>query len=195
MIRNTLALTALLTCFLAAAPGAAAPGDAVWARFINNEALATADGQGGTVVAAGFYQPVDFGSGTITPVSFGDLAVIRYDGAGQVDWLRHIVPGNDGSITVKAMTSDSTGAVYLGGTLWSGSVDFGGGPLSGMSEGFLVKLDAAGDHLWSGLVGNLELRKLAAAGGRLAVIGNNTGTTDLGGGPLTAPASANICGE
>jgi hypothetical protein len=64
-----------------------------------------------------------------------------------------------------------------------------------MSEGFLVKLDAAGDHLWSGLVGNLELRKLAAAGGRLAVIGNNTGTTDLGGGPLTAPASANICGE
>jgi hypothetical protein len=193
MLRNIPGPAALLVIMLMVSTAAAAPGDAAWARFINNETVATADGLGGVVIAAGFYQPVDFGAGTLAPVTFGDLAIVRYDADGAVTWQRHVIPDADGYLTANAMASDTTGAVYVGGTLWSGSVDFGGGPLVGMSEGFLVKFDAAGDHVWSRLVGNLEFVTLATAGDRLAVIGNNNQTTDLGGGPMPTPGSANIC--
>ncbi len=184
--------TTILMMLLTAGSLLAAPGDATWLRTVGNEVQAASDDLGGTVAAAIFYEDVDFGGGPITPTTWSDMAVVRYDATGALDWLTHIVPVNDGGMTIYAVTTDSTGAVYVAGYLWSGGVDFGGGLLSGSGEGFLVKFDATGTHAWSRLCGAFEPASVSAVGGRVAVLGHASGTVNLGGGPIPAGDMAEL---
>ncbi len=172
----------------------AAPGDAIWMIHPGADFLAASDKQDGTVAAAYFYEPTDFGNGVITPLTFGDTAVVRYSSAGSLDWLVHLSPTDGGYGGVYAIEADSTGAVYLAGTLSFGSLDFGGGPLTAAGENcFLAKFDGTGQHVWSRLVGQLAPSALSVAGDRLAVIGDNQGTVDLGGSAMTSAGGNDIC--
>lgn len=72
----------------------------------------------------------------------------------------------------------------------SGSADFGGGPLTstGDLDVFIVKLDAAGNHLWSKRFGDLEYQVATAlavdADSNIIMAGILYGSIDFGGGPL-----------
>ncbi len=182
-----LAATVLAAIVTASGAAWSAPGEAVWMRHTSGDFLPAADAQGGAAVGAYFWETTDFGGGPVTPVTWGDLAVMRYDAAGALSWLVQISPLYDGFAGFLAIATDATGAVYLAGTVSFGAVDFGGGELAATDEKtFLVKYDAAGNHAWSRLVGDLQPRILDVTGGRLCVIGTSTGTVDLGGGPLQA---------
>jgi hypothetical protein len=91
---------------------------------------------------------------------------------------------------------DTQGDVLVTGT-FSGTVDFGGGPLTsaGSTDIFVLKLAGSdGHHLWSGRFGSTA----ADTGNAIAVAENNNfvvsgafaGTVDFGGTPLTSASVA-----
>jgi hypothetical protein len=96
-----------------------------------------------------------------------------------------------------AITTDGSGNVIVTG-IFSGTVDFGGGPLAsaGSYDIFVVKFNAAGNHLWSKRFGDSSEQyaySIAADGpGNVLVTGYFQGTVDFGGGGLTSAGSYDI---
>ena len=88
---------------------------------------------------------------------------------------------------------DGAGNVLVTGN-FTGTVDFGGGPLTAVgTQSFLVKFDAAGNHLWSQTFGRGSGLSVAVDGaGNVLVTGNFTGTVDFGGGPLVSAGGSDI---
>jgi hypothetical protein len=74
-------------------------------------------------------------------------------------------------------------------------VDFGGGPITGDYDIYLVKLDSNGNHLWSRYFPGNDLDHgfgVAADGSaNIILTGDFYGTVNLGGGPLTSPGNNN----
>lgn len=101
------------------------------------------------------------------------LHITRFDATGTVVWDR----GFTGSAQITAMTFDPGHAVLFGGELLT-AIDFGGGalPLSsnndaGRINGFVVKLSAAGAHVFSRKTGYSEVGGIAANDARVLVSG------------------------
>lgn len=65
-------------------------------------------------------------------------------------------------LEVMGVAVDSEGSVVLAGD-FSGSVDFGGGPLvsAGMRDVYVAKLDANGQHLWSRRFGHMDSQSVS----------------------------------
>lgn len=184
---------ALGIAVLAAAAAAAAPGDHLWSHAFNAESLAVSDRNGGAALAASFYGTQDFGDGPVSAGNpSGDLAIVRYAPDGSILWLEQITPAS-GVMTNYAIATGPDGGVFIGGYLWFGTVDFGGGPLTGSSRAYLASFAPDGQHRWSRLVGQFTVRSLSVADGRLAVVGGNDGEVDFGGGPLTASGFGDVC--
>ena len=111
----------------------------------------------GDLYVAGFYSStVDFdpGSGTDNHTSNGltDAFLSMYAPGVGFQWAR-TWGGNAEDDTVDDLAVDSSGNAYVGG-LFAGSVDFDPGPgtadrtAAGLFDGFLSKLDIAGNYLW-----------------------------------------------
>ncbi len=84
------------------------------------------------------------GTGTLTSVGTADLAVARISAAGAPMWIKSF-GGAGATVTwIKAAADAAGGAVEEVST--SGSVDFGGGAVSG--ETALLKLDDTGAFRW-----------------------------------------------
>lgn len=91
----------------------------------------------------------------------------------------------EGQISIDAQAVDSAGNFVLAGEL-DGTVDLGGGPLTN-GGGFVVKLDASAQHVWSRQLGNdyndvFSLRVVTGSAGNVLVVGTFTGWLDVGGG-------------
>jgi hypothetical protein len=92
---------------------------------------------------------------------------------------------------------DAAGNIYLAGPN-SGTLDFGGGPLTsaGGIDFFVAKLDQDGNHVWSKNFGggNDQLGRRVALGpdGDLVVAGMFKGVLDLGGGPLASAGEYDV---
>jgi hypothetical protein len=73
-------------------------------------------------------------------------------------------------------------------------VDFGGGPLTsgGGYDGFVAKLDPAGNHLWSKGVGDARGHVTTDAAGNVLVGGAFEGSVDFGGGPLVSAGGYDV---
>jgi hypothetical protein len=93
---------------------------------------------------------------------------------------------------------DSANNVAITG-FFTGSIDFGGGPLTGVTgahDGFLAKLSGSdGSHLWSkGFACNPSSVGYGVAVDKynndIIMIGSFKGTVDFGGGPLTSSMAA-----
>ena len=115
------------------------------------------------------------------------MYVAKYDGFGNHAWS-HSLGGALGSTAF--VRTDDDDSVFLGGH-FSGSVDFGGGPLAGQSvDVFVAKLNADGSHAWSHRAGDaLDQYGAAVAvdpSGNMALAGSFYGTVDFGNGPLTS---------
>jgi hypothetical protein len=129
------------------------PGSCRWSkRYAGSQEqhpTALAVDTAGAAIITGFYRgSLDFGGGPLVSSGISDVFIAKIDAAGKPVWSRRA--GGTGDDRAVAVATDAAGNVVLAG-FFSDTIDFGGGPLvsAGSSDIFVVKLDAAGNHLWS----------------------------------------------
>ncbi len=150
---------------------------------------------GAVYVGGSFSGSLTIGTETLVSNGQTDLYVARFRIDGSVDWAKSF--GGAGQDLTAAIGSDADGALLLAGS-FSGSVDFGAGPLvaSGPSDIVLLKLSSTGAFIWARDYGASSAEEpLAMATGEsgdLFVTGRFSGTTDLGSGLLTSAGSNDI---
>jgi hypothetical protein len=132
-----------------------AGGTLLWARHF--EGLASPDGGASVLVQAlavdrerailvsgTSFAPIDLGAGVRPPGGF--LLKLRKDG--RLLWARHF---EGESVVPRHLVTDSGNAIALAG-VFSGTVDFGQGPVSaplGRPSAFLTKFSSSGAPLWT----------------------------------------------
>jgi hypothetical protein len=159
------------------------------------------DPSSGDVIVIG-----DF-TGTLTPpaptsavtstVGHFDFFVSKVDGAtGNVVWLKAFGGTQDNHGT--SVSCDQSGKIYVTGS-FQGTSNFGGGNLvsAGGDDVFVMKLDAAGSHLWSerfgGTAGDVGSGiAVDGPGTNVAVVGYYSGSPNFGGGALLPANGTNI---
>lgn len=171
----------------------------VGARFVPQGAkrwLATAgvleDRVGGIAIAAGANVVIVGNAGRAAPIGGMQLAgpgrfVARFAAdTGQVALAKTL-----GNFAIVASAVDAAGNVITAGT-FTGSVDFGGGPVAsrGESDGFIAKYSADGAYQWALPIGGANFDRIDAVGvdanGDVFAGGTFAGTVDFGAGPVTA---------
>ena len=159
------------------------------------------DPAGNAYVTGWFSSTVDFGGGPLTALGATDVFVASFDPDGQDRWavrLGDSAPeGTIGSDEGFAIAANDDG-VYVGGE-FLGTVDFGGGPVTGVADGangFLASFTAAGTPRWSRAIGVTAFNKTTGLAldpdGNVYITGYYTGAADLGGGALPTFADQDI---
>jgi hypothetical protein len=155
----------------------------------NDEGYGVATDSGGNVTVVGsFADTVDFGGGPLTSTGDSDIVVVSFDKSGAHRWSKRF--GGADSDRAYGVTKDSSGNATVVG-YFSGTVDFGGGPLTsaGDSDIVVVSFDQNGAHRWSKRFG--DRGRDAAEGvttdssGNVTFVGYFSGTVDFGGGATT----------
>ena len=177
-----------------------AVGKHVWSKpfgggLADVGASVAADPNGNVIVTGAFWGTTDFGGGPITSAGKSDLFIAKLSGNGTHKWSKSFgSPGYDEGSSVAA---DSEGNILVAGS-FSGTVDFGGGPLIsvGGQDISLVKLDAAGNHFWSRRYGD-DLDQTGAgvavdSVGNVLVTGALAGEVNFGGGPLASAGGSDV---
>ncbi len=168
-----------------------AGGNHVWSRRFggtgDDRAWAVATDPAGNVVVVGFFSnAIDFGGGPLVSSGSWDVFVAKLDASGNHLWSKRF--GDSAQQQGHAVAIDAVGNVVVGGMFW-GALDFGGGAMTAVNiDGFVAKLDANGNHIWSRRLGNTggqNTRGVAVrASGDVFVTGTCRETIDFGGGPL-----------
>ena len=156
-----------------------------------------ADGNGNVYLMAKGAGPIDFGGGTGNSSSASTMFVASFDADGKLRWN---VSSNKtiGSESGGAIAVDSGGNVFLTGYL-GGTVNFGGGPLSG-SGIFAASLDTQGKYRWAKTFGDGQgtgtlTRGLGIAtdvSGNIYMAGMAESVIDFGGGALTCAGTPSV---
>lgn len=101
------------------------------------------DGAGNVSIAGEFFGTTSFGGGDVTATSEGDVFIASYGPAGAYRWSRTYA----GASSALVMSADSMpgGGVIVAGH-FSGTVDFGAGPLVSAAErdAFVLSVDSTG---------------------------------------------------
>jgi hypothetical protein len=172
-------------------------GECVWAKnFGNNQTqyvqTVQVNKDQSVVVVGDFVGLVDFGNGPINSYGDRDAFVLKLDEKGDLEWIKRY--GDALAQGGQAAVFDESGDIIVTGR-FSGNVDFGLGAIkteSGLDSVFLLKLDAAGNTVWSrgfGKTGVNHSRGLALDGdGNAWLMGTTTGSIDFGGGLLVSSA-------
>jgi hypothetical protein len=156
---------------------------------------AASDSKGNAVIVGAFTTAFDDGTGEIAGAGLNDAFVLKLDPEGNLLWSRRF--GGAGDDVARAVAIDATGNIVVGGS-FTGSVDFGGGPLVAPPEhsgAFLVELDPDGNHLLSQSFASdtAAVRGVAiGADNRIAATGSFSGTVDVGAGPVTTAGNEDI---
>ncbi|XXX74568.1 hypothetical protein WMF30_43660 [Sorangium sp. So ce134] len=174
-------------------------GDALWQRSLATAVhwKVAASASGGVVAAGTFGGTIDLGGGPLTSTGGASIFVLKLDSAGTHVWSKAF--SGSGQTFVEDVVVSPSGDVVLVGT-HTRAIDFGGGPLAvapgndDEGNGYLVRLDAAGNHVFSrgfheatSRVGMEVPTSVAVDGsGNVAVAGWFTATIDLGGVPQVA---------
>src|SRR5262249_41160143 len=144
------------------------------------------DASDNIVVVGEFQDTVDFGGGPVSvPFPASATFVVKFDAAGNYLWSKTFAPQMTwGDLQ---MDLDPAGNIVIAGT-FSGTIDFGGGPLVGLSNSplFVARFNAAGGHVFS-----KTFNGFAEAGGvafdpsgNIVLSGTFDYPTDFGGGFL-----------
>jgi hypothetical protein len=154
----------------------------------NGSAEIGVDGSGNVFVTGNFKGTGNLGCNIHTSVGGSDIFVAKYDAAGNCLWS-HIF-GDTINDLGTGLAVDEFGNVIVVG-YFRGTIDFGGGPRTavGGTDIFMVKLDSAGNHVWSKQLGAVSEQAVASdvavdASDNILVTGWITGNVDFGGGPL-----------
>lgn len=151
---------------------------------------------GSVVVTGSFGGTVNLGGGALTSAGGNDAFVAKYAaGNGAHVWSKRFGgTGNDYGADVAV--DDAGNVVATGG--FSATVDFGGSALvsAGNHDAFLMRLSAAGGHLWStrgGGAGNDGGATVAVDANRdVLVAGTFEGTAGFGGSPLSSAGESDV---
>ena len=166
-------------------------GHLLWSRSFDNADVGVGvgfavDGSGDVLLTGTFRDTTDFGGGTLVSAGHGDIYVARLDPDG--NHLASKAFGDDAPQLGGAIAVDAAGDVFLTGA-FSGSTDFGGGPLP-LTDALqaIYELDPALHHVWSrsfdGDDNDAGQRIAVSPDGSVAVTGSYLGALDLGGGVL-----------
>lgn len=176
-------------------------GSQVWAKAFSaageQQGFAiTRDAQDNTIITGRFNGIVSFGGNMLVTPNGYDIFVAKFDPSGNHLWSKRF---GDGAIYQEGfdVAVDAAGNVFVTG-YFDGTINFGGGGLTtgGLTDIFLVKLDAAGAHLWS--------KSFPAAGpqygaslavdpmGDVALLASGFNTVNFGGGGLVGAGDYDI---
>jgi hypothetical protein len=170
-------------------------GTHVWSRRLTStssldEGTAVGvDGAGNVIVAGGFYGTVNFGGGSLTSAGAEDIALLKYDSAGNFLWSRQI-RGTTYDL-VLGLSVDTTTGEFVTSGYFAGSADFGGGNLTsaGGNDAFAARYNSSGTHVWSKRWGSTAEDKAYGVDidrlGNVAITGIFTNSVDFGGGPIS----------
>lgn len=142
-----------------------------------------------------FTGSLDLGGGALAGVGSNDVYVARFDASTNHVWSQRY--GDADGQYASGIAVDQASNVYVCG-YFSGSIDFGGGPLlsGGFDDAFLVKLDGAGAHVWSKRFGNNTAQQATGVAvdpsGNVFVVGHFAGSIDLGGGVLVSAGNLDV---
>jgi hypothetical protein len=153
------------------------------------------DSTGASVVLGTLNGSVNFGGGSLTSAGNGDIYLVKYSSTGGYVWSKRF--GGASNEVPKGIAIDSNGNIVITG-FFGGTVDFGGGALTGSSaSGFVAKYSSAGAHLWSRRISTgTVLDEGTAIGvdgaGNVIVAGGFYGTVNFGGGSMTSAGAEDI---
>ncbi len=175
-------------------------GKVLWARRFggtsdDNLTDIAVDPLGNVYVTGAFQGTVDFGNGPLVSAGGTDVFLIKLDSAGATLWSKRY--GDNSSQTSMALAVDPVGNVLVAGGFF-GTLDMGTGGLvtAGGSDAFLAKVNPMGTTLWAKSYGDAAAQSILGVGadsvGNIRVVGNNTGTIDLGGGPLVTAGGTDM---
>lgn len=140
------------------------------------------------LVATLYNTSIDLGGGPLNSAGWGDLLLAQLDEHGEHVWSRRL--GDAGHQVPRAVAAVADGGLLITGAL-EGTLQLGDVTLAsaGMSDVFVLRLDADGAAVWGRRYGDKydqggSAVTIDAAGITLA--GSFASTIDLGGGPLTA---------
>ncbi len=156
------------------------------------------DGDDNVLFGGDSYGVIDFGDGPLAPAvdsGSSDVVVAKWSPEGKLLWASRF--GDAAKQQVSGVAADSAGNVVVAGA-FSGSIDFGGGPLTsaGGDDLYVAKLDPSGKHLWSksfnGGGDETAYRLAVSADDHIYLGGQFKGTITFGGGSLTSAGSSDI---
>jgi hypothetical protein len=159
------------------------------------QALAV-DGSDNVLIAGSAGGSIDFGGGALVSAGLSDAFVAKLSPTGAHLWSKMYGDAQDQS--ANAVIADAQGNVLVTGSFNGGPVDFGGTILTSqaVSDAFVVKLDAAGNHLWSKAIGGPNNQNTFAIGadasGNVLVAGLLDGSADFGAGVKTSAGGGDI---
>ncbi|MBM3864200.1 MAG: hypothetical protein FJ385_09700, partial [Verrucomicrobia bacterium] len=144
---------------------------------------ATALKDGAFVIGGVFSTATTIGTTTLNSAGSQDIVLAKLDADGNPLWTKRF--GGTSSDNLWAVTADVDDQLFLTGQ-FAGSITFGTTTLtsSGSSDGFIVKLDAAGDVVWARRIGGTGSDIAYAVAldddGRIAVAGQFTSSGTFG---------------
>jgi hypothetical protein len=153
------------------------------------------DGAGNVLITGAFLGSIDFGGGALTSAGSEDIFAAKLDSDGMHVWSKGF--GDASQQVGRAIAADSAGNVIVTGSL-AGSADFGGGPLAsaGLADVFLIKLSAAGEHVFSRAFGDADdqVGRAVATDATSSILlgGHFKGSLDLGNISLTSTGSYDL---
>ena len=153
------------------------------------------DSAGHVAVVGGLSGEVDCGGGVIASAGDSDVLVLQLDAEGQHVWSEGF-GGVGYDIGYAVASSNGTATVVLGN--FTGTIDFGGGPLvaTGPGDLFLAGLGPSGEHLWSEHFGSASGQIAYALAltpiGESIIAGAFYGSIDFGGGLLMTAGAGDV---
>jgi hypothetical protein len=135
------------------------------------------DATGNVFVVGAFSGTLSFGALTLTSAGLSDIFVAKLGPTGTPLWARSF--GDSKNQSARGVAVDAAGNVIFTGQ-FVGSVNFGGTAFTSVGPNFddvfLVKLDAAGNHVWSKKFGDINSQVphgvAVGATGNIALVGD-----------------------
>lgn len=167
-------------------------GEHLWSQRFGGEddqflASAAVDGQDNVVLTGYFRSAVNFGGGDLVSAGKRDLYVATFSPSGEHQWSKRFGDAEDQYMGAVAV--DDAGDIVFTGR-FEGVMDLGGGAITseGAMDVFVVKLSAAGDHIWSRRAGdwNTQVGKALAVDGAgdVVIAGTFASVINFGGDDL-----------
>ncbi|MDI1479128.1 SBBP repeat-containing protein [Polyangium sp. y55x31] len=148
-----------------------------------------------------FQNQANFGGGNLTSAGDYDIVVARYDSAGGHLWSKGFGDASEQRALAVAVDPNN-GSVVVTGEM-AGSVSFDGGATTltsadgtGNVDGFVAKLDAMGNHVWSKKFGNPSAQRGKGVAidvfGNIVVTGEFFNQVDFGGGAVVSAGGRDV---